>query len=212
MSYSLAPSLIKLRSQVDAKYPNRSKKSDGWIGDLRHQASKSEHNPDPKTGIVRAIDITHDPANNLHARELAEALVASRDPRILYVISEGQMCRSYRAKDGTAPWTWTKYTGKNGHYHHVHISVVADPRLYDDMRDWSIEGTSTAPTKAAEPYRPNLIRGSRGDSVKFLQTRLGLKADGIFGADTEREVKAFQKQKGLTVDGIVGPATWARLL
>lgn len=212
MSYRRAKSLDRLVEQVNAAKPNRSRKSDGWIGDLRHQKSKSEHNPDSKTGVVRAQDITHDPANGLHARELAEALIASRDPRTLYVISEGQMCRSYRAKDGTAPWTWTKYTGKNGHYHHVHISVVADPKLYDDTSDWKLDGSLPAPPKPAEPYRPSLAKGSRGESVVFLQKRLGITADGIFGATTETEVKAFQKQKALTVDGVVGPATWARLL
>jgi peptidoglycan hydrolase-like protein with peptidoglycan-binding domain len=212
MNYRKAKSLDRLVEQVNIAKPNRSKKSDGWIGDLRHQATKSEHNPDPRTGVVRAQDITHDPANGLHARELAEALVASRDPRILYVISEGQMCRSYQ-KGSIAPWTWTPYTGKNGHYHHVHISVVADPKLYDDTRDWAIDASSGQhPTSPAEPRRPMLKKGDRGDDVMFVQRRLGLKADGIFGPATETEVKAFQKQKGLTVDGIVGPATWTRLL
>jgi hypothetical protein len=31
--------------------------------------------------------------------------------------------------------------------------------------------------------------------------------DGVFGAQTERAVKAFQKRKGIAVDGVVGPET-----
>lgn len=56
-----------------------------------------------------------------------------------------------------------------------------------------------------------LKKGSTGDNVKKLQTRLGLSADGIFGADTEASVKTWQAQNGLSADGIVGDATWAAL-
>lgn len=42
----IAKSLAVLRSQVDAMAPARAKDNDGWLGDARHQATKSEHNPD----------------------------------------------------------------------------------------------------------------------------------------------------------------------
>ncbi|CAI8202048.1 MAG: Zinc D-Ala-D-Ala carboxypeptidase [Flavobacteriaceae bacterium] len=50
-------------------------------------------------------------------------------------------------------------------------------------------------------------RGSRGVDVKMLQTKLGLKADGIFGPATEFEVKEFQHKYNLVADGIVGKLT-----
>lgn len=58
--------------------------------------------------------------------------------------------------------------------------------------------------------------GSRGDSVKMLQTllnRLGynLTVDGDFGAKTEAAVKEYQRKNGLTMDGIVGAKTWSKL-
>ena len=53
--------------------------------------------------------------------------------------------------------------------------------------------------------------GSRGNDVKILQGMLGVKADGIFGVNTERAVREFQKQKGLSVDGIVGAKTLTEL-
>lgn len=130
MSWRLAKSLEQLRSQVDAAFPGRDKSSDGTIGDERHAATKSEHNPDAN-GVVRAMDISHDPAHGLDARALAEALVASRDPRILYVISNAEINSSVKA-----PWTWRPYTGVNAHRHHVHISVVEDPARYDDANPW----------------------------------------------------------------------------
>ena len=54
-------------------------------------------------------------------------------------------------------------------------------------------------------------KGSRGEAVKILQTKLGITADGIFGAKTEAAVKQFQSQHGLAIDGIVGAKTWAAL-
>lgn len=36
-------------------------------------------------------------------------------------------------------------------------------------------------------------------------------ADGVFDADTERAVRAFQQQFNLTPDGLVGKATWYRI-
>jgi peptidoglycan hydrolase-like protein with peptidoglycan-binding domain len=36
--------------------------------------------------------------------------------------------------------------------------------------------------------------------------------DGVFGAETERAVRAFQTENDLTVDGIVGRNTWQALL
>ena len=56
-----------------------------------------------------------------------------------------------------------------------------------------------------------LRRGSKGDAVKQLQSLLGITADGIFGAQTEKAVKDFQKKNGLQADGIVGSKTWAAL-
>ncbi|MGZ5008234.1 MAG: peptidoglycan-binding protein [Methylobacter sp.] len=56
-----------------------------------------------------------------------------------------------------------------------------------------------------------LKKGSTGDDVKKLQTRLALTADGIFGSGTEASVKTWQAQNGLSADGIVGDSTWAKL-
>lgn len=52
-----------------------------------------------------------------------------------------------------------------------------------------------------------LKKGSRGDKVKQIQLALGLKADGIFGVQTEKAVIKFQKENGLYVDGVVGKKT-----
>ncbi len=56
-----------------------------------------------------------------------------------------------------------------------------------------------------------LKKGSRGEEVKVVQTKLFLMADGIFGPLTEEAVREFQKANGLVVDGIVGVNTWNAL-
>ena len=56
-----------------------------------------------------------------------------------------------------------------------------------------------------------LKKGSKGEEVKQLQTKLGLAADGVFGPGTEKQLKAWQTKNGLTADGIAGPATLAKL-
>ena len=74
-----------------------------------------------------------------------------------------------------------------------------------------LAGTAPPPVliPAVDPAgRETLRRGTRGDAVKALQAKLGVKADGIFGAGTEAAVRAFQRGKGLVPDGIVGPRTW----
>ena len=60
-------------------------------------------------------------------------------------------------------------------------------------------------------------RGSVSNYVLIAQddlNTLGFKTgglDGIFGAQTENAVRAYQQSRGLTVDGIVGCNTWRSL-
>lgn len=58
-----------------------------------------------------------------------------------------------------------------------------------------------------ETFNETLRYGSKGESVKILQRKLSISADGSFGPQTLKAVKQFQKSKGLEVDGIVGPKT-----
>lgn len=56
-----------------------------------------------------------------------------------------------------------------------------------------------------------LKNGSKGEDVKLLQEKLGLKIDGDFGPGTEVKVKAWQTANGITADGIVGDGTWTKM-
>src|SRR5688572_3459365 len=106
-----AHSLQTLTEQIRAKFPDRDKRSDGWIGDTAHAARKSDHNPDAN-GVVHAIDLDED---GWPCATFVDQLVASRDPRLKYVIYER---RIWFPSSG-----WKPYYGINPHTIHVHISV-----------------------------------------------------------------------------------------
>lgn len=217
MSWRLAKSLEELRKQVNTRAPERSKASDGSIGDAAHASRSSDHNPwvkDEAIGVVTAIDITHDPAGGCDSYELAQSLLDSRDVRIKYIISNGRIASG---PDGPSPWTWRKYTGTNPHSHHVHISVRAKKDLYDGTAPWKFD---LGKPDGAKPLKTNpvLRKGAKGDEVRRLQGLLNAKGanpkltlDGDFGAKTEKAVKAFQKTNGLVADSIVGTYTWLKL-
>jgi len=58
MKPTLSKAAQQLREQFDDTFPDRDRRSDGWIGDPRHASRPSDHNPDPKAGmVVRAIDV-----------------------------------------------------------------------------------------------------------------------------------------------------------
>ncbi len=73
----------------------------------------------------------------------------------------------------------------------------------------------SAPPAAAPSGGANLnetVRvGSRGETVKAVQAKLGIAADGVFGPGTERAVRAWQTANGLTADGIIGPKSLAKM-
>jgi hypothetical protein len=218
MAWRIAKSLLRLREQINAAYPGRDRASDGGIGDAAHASRKSDHNPwvvHRGIGIVTAIDIDED----LNAGDLLmwiiDEIQDSRDPRVKYIIYEGQIT----AKGDIT--RWKPYTGVNAHRHHAHISVHPEAALFDDERDWDIKldraPQVVLPTDPPEltmnQTRPLIRRGSlETERIFFIQRRLGIKPDGVFGAKTEVAVRAFQKSKGLAPDGIVGAATWTRLL
>jgi len=129
MTWRLARGLEKLRQQVNAKYPNRSRVSDGTIGDRAHSLRVSDHNP--VKGVVHALDLTHNAAKGIDAHALAERIRQSRDPRISYIISNR---RQTSARTG---WSWVPYRGKNPHSGHAHFSSV-HTSARDDTRDWKI--------------------------------------------------------------------------
>jgi len=118
----LSKAAIQLREQFDDCFSDRDRTSDGWIGDSRHSARKSDHNPDGQ-GWVRAIDVDRDlsgkPKPDLMP-DVADQLriLAKSDKRISYIIFAGKIASS------KSLWRWRTYTGINKHDHHCHVSFT----------------------------------------------------------------------------------------
>jgi hypothetical protein len=114
----------QLREQFDDSFPDRDRSSDGWIGDTRHSARPSDHNPDAKTGVVRAIDVDRDVSGSAKPDlmpDIADQIrlaAKAGDKRIAYVIFEGRIASPRMG------WRWRKYSGSNPHNKHCHISFT----------------------------------------------------------------------------------------
>jgi hypothetical protein len=222
---SPAPACRQAISDANRRWPRRRKESDGILGDARHQKTKSDHN------LGNAFDLTHDPASGCDGNVIAAAAI--RDPRVKYVIWNRRIFNRQRGDSA-----FRRYTGKNPHTHHCHVSILAGSR--GDTRPWAwAPGGGQLPaltTPAVEPApRPAAVggggatpadrrvfpgvvlkRGSRGELVTLVQRRLkqrgwDIDTDGVFGDDTLKVVRAFQRRHGLDPDGEVGRRTWTAL-
>lgn len=131
--WRLAESLNELRAEVNACWPDRDHGLDGTIGDASHAAGASDHNPDAD-GVVRAIDIDKD---GIPARAVAEhlrLLGAAGDPRL----EGGFIVFNGRIASGKSGWKWRRYTGKNPHTGHIHVSVSKTQSAYDKRGSWEV--------------------------------------------------------------------------
>lgn len=126
--WHLAASLVALRNEIDARWPNRDKASDGAKGDDAHAKRVSDHNPDWSAGgVVRAIDVDKD---GIDVDQLLDATV--RDQRVAYVIWNRRIASA--TDDGT-PWDWEPYVG-DPHTGHVHISIKHTTTAEHDVSAW----------------------------------------------------------------------------
>lgn len=231
MSWHLAPSLARLRDEVNAKWPNRSKASDGTIGDAAHSSRTSDHNPNSRRS-VNAIDIT---AKGISTDTLIAA--AKKHPSVRYIIFNRRIMNRDIGNFRSRP-----YSGSNPHTQHVHISLYQRRSAEDDTRSWGLGKPSSSPapakpkksgTKApAFPWPAGHYIGPKSGpnrshsgyvaadraKIKTAQNQLlkrgwsGVgKADGYYGPKLRKVARQFQAEKGLAVDGLIGADTWAAL-
>lgn len=97
-------------------------------------------------------------------------------------------------------------TSKNYHSWIARLQEECNKQGFSNQKVDEIAGPNTLNGS------PMVRRGARGNITKLIQEKLGISADGIFGANTEVAVKNYQRTNGLSVDGIVGRNTWRKLL
>lgn len=104
---------------------------------------------------------------------------------------------------------------------HKDITVkdgVVGPITWSKLPDTLVKPAPKPVAPVAKPKLPKkpklsgwLRKGSKGNDVKWVQQYLGITADGIFGPQTDKAVRAFQSKHKLKVDGIVGPMTYGKM-
>jgi hypothetical protein len=114
------------------------------------------------------------------------------------VVKQGQLIGLSGGKKG-APGSGSS-TGP-----HLHFSLANPSGKLVDPEEFIGKQSAAKPTVVRKTVR----LGSIGSDVRYLQRRLGILADGIFGPGTRSAVVKFQKSRRIVADGVVGPKTWA---
>jgi peptidoglycan hydrolase-like protein with peptidoglycan-binding domain len=218
-AWRVARCLLELRAEINARWPNRDKRSDGSIGDANHcgPGKTSDHCVNA-AGVVRALDTD---ADGIPAAALAEHVRkrgAAGDPRLA---NGGYVIFNHRIASWSHNWVWRAYNGSNPHTSHFHVSVSKDASGYDRSGSWEIgSAPTTGPTTTTRPAEALPVHplGSRvlrlqsphihGTDVAFVQRWVGAGDDGSFGDETHKRVVRFQGIVGLDQNGVVDAVTW----
>jgi hypothetical protein len=220
MAWRNCAASVVLVNEVDARWPNRDKASDGTIGDAAHASRDSDHNAwviVNGVGVVRARDIDEDldgqkadtgkDAGILfeHLLKLAKA----GDPRLNgggYLIYES---RIYSEKGN---WVSRPYNGPNAHKKHIHISFSRNRSGFDSTAPWGIYPTATQkpkpPTGAlmslSSEEQDELLRLARSNELRLIQIQKILLGDDPDGkGDTQERQLASLKRLEIDVDKLL---------
>lgn len=131
MGWYLAPSLENLRDEINSRWPDRDKASDGTIGDQDHQNTSSDHNPNSRES-VNAMDIDKD---GVDVNFLMECY--KKHPSTHYFIWNRKI---YDKDNG---FQAQNYTGSNPHDKHIHLSIRQSSSAEQNQTPWGVDDMPT---------------------------------------------------------------------
>jgi len=184
MGWDLTNGLKNLRAQVDTRWPDRDKHSDGTIGDPAHAAGTSGHNPDDTSygnaewdgdsdskQEVRAWDMDADLCEDGTTAQMVVDHIRSLNPSsvLRYIIFNRKI---YKAQNGWKPET---YTGPSDHTEHIHFSG-AYSQSADENTSYNYKLDQVGDTVSEQHVRQYFASAAAG--VR------GVKADGVTEADS----------------------------
>lgn len=228
-SWVVVPNLDEGRDQLNQRFPNRDKTTDGSIGNKAHQGQASSHNPDESgkpehydpdsKNEVRARDFDADLGDpNVTAEQVVQHIIKYARAGVFwwirYVIYNG---RIWHKRDNFLTHV---YTGSNKHTGHFHITSDFTNDA-DEIRgtDWRFNevGFATVPQGnwGVEQLVVDGIPGPK--TITRWQQLVGTKPDGVISKPKSSLIYWVQKylrdrvDHRLVTDGIPGPNTWRAL-
>lgn len=217
MSWNVVTNLLEGRDQLDRRFPKRSKKAEGTIGDRAHQEEPSSHNPDKSGNAeykdgdsydeVRAWDADknlNDDAGVTMEQVVQHLITGLRSGKfwwIRYIIFNG---RIWHRRDN---FVTRVYTGSNKHTDHAHINSdftqQADNVTGTNWEFDSLGGGQVSSPPPANNATRNLQQGVKGGDVgkyqQFMRDNFPI----------YRNYVSVNRGSLLKVDGDFGPATKA---
>lgn len=185
--------------------------------------------PDAQRGDFRTID--------KYTSRLLKSALDSADPRLDMILHEfyGQADND-RAVEGYDELHERHVSSDDSHLWHIHMSFLRSEcddmwgmwALLTVLLGWSVAqwraSLPAAPKPPSVPKPPtpaglpvhklgsrvlrNTSPDMRGTDILTYQKFIGgIKADGVFGDDTERRTREYQRMRGYKVDGVAGPKT-----
>lgn len=184
--WSVAPSLLSLRTAINELEPDRLKSTDGFIGDAAHfgdvepgEKPSGEHVPTDaqgyyrENGVVRAGDYdVRRPDGSQFGDKLVELLIADgkANDRIAYIIHKAKIYSRVR--------NWAP-AASSGHGHWVHVSIRNNTSSRADVATVNAAAADTSPwwpdEEEVDMDWPSCVPVKMGDRLK-VATPAGLQA------------------------------------
>jgi len=193
----IAPSLNVLLKEINGRWPNRLKASDGGLGNASHAARKSDHNPDWDApgrlqGVVRARDYTVVDVDTGAIQSDPELVLkyVLKDKRVNYVIWNKVI---YSRSAGFKPRSYARVNPlgflSNPHTHHIHVSILPTEDAAFDESPWGLEDEVTPEDRDAivksvvAELKPLLEPAAYSGTRRYMEQPIVSIGDELIGPD-----------------------------